>query len=49
MPVTSCDQVQRQVEKEEQVKLGSSDVYQVLKKSMRLSYRKLRKVPVQAN
>ena len=47
--VTSCDQIQRQVEKEQQVKLGSRDVYDVMKKSMRLSYRRVRKVPVQAN
>ena len=49
LPITSCDQVKRKVEKEHQVLLSSTDVNQVLKKTMGLSYRRVRKVPVQAN
>ncbi len=49
VPVTSCDQVKRQVEKEQEVKLTTQAVHQVMKKSMGLSFRRVRKVPVQAN
>ena len=47
--ITSCDQVRRQVAQEHQVKPSTADVNMVFKQSLGLSFRRVRKVPVQAN
>ena len=48
-PITSCDQIKRIVEREQRVKLSTHDVQKVIKQNMGLTYRRVRKVPVQAN
>jgi len=49
MTITSIDQVKKKIKQEHEVELSTNAVQKVMKQSMGLSYRRVRKVPVQAN